>query len=109
MLLQGVAWVEMLQDAERGETLVERAGNSFSGTAPCELCLLLQTGLHGEPEDTEPASATVQQDDFRLVYLLRVQDPLFAPAARDISFVTGGLLPGSAVADPPLVPPPISG
>jgi hypothetical protein len=109
MLLQGVAWMEMLQDAERGETLVERFGNTFSGTAPCELCVVVQTGLHGEPEDTGPASASVQQDDFRLIYTLLTPEKLDAPWVNDLSFVAGGLLPGSAVADPPSVPPPILG
>lgn len=106
MLLQGVAWVEMMRDTDRGETLVERAGSTFSGTAPCELCLVVQTGLHGAPEDTGPASAPVQQDDFRLIYTLLTLDGLDSPWVHDLSFAKGRPLPASAPADPPALPPP---
>lgn len=109
MLLQGVAWVEMMQDAERGATLVERAGSTFSGTAPCELCLVVQSGLHGETGEEETPQAPAPRDDLRLVYLYLSPGTLDAPGVHVLSFVTGGLLPGSAVADPPLVPPPILG
>lgn len=109
MLLQGVAWLEMLQDTERGTTLVERAGSTFSGLAPCELCVVVQSGLQGGTEDTGPASAPVQQDDFRLIYTFLTPEALDRPWVNDLSFAAGGLLPGSAVADPPSVPPPIPG
>ena len=109
VLLQGVAWVEMLQDTERGVTLAERAASTFSGTAPCELCLVVQSGLQGETGEEETSQAPAPQDDLRLVYIHLTADTLDAPGVHILSFARGGLLPGSAVADPPLVPPPILG
>lgn len=107
MVLQSVAWLDMLQDEGRGTTLLERAENTFSGKQPCELCVLVQEGVLSVPADADNPVPRNSLDDLRLVYVLTLLPELATPRAYGRSYSGHWLLPESALPDSPLVPPPI--
>lgn len=109
MVLQGVAWAGMLRDTERGATLMERAGSTFSGTQPCDLCLVVQNRQHGNPAEEETPKPPAPPDELRLIYTLLPSSTLDVPKPRAGWFHTGWQPPASAPADPPSLPPPIHG
>jgi len=108
VLLQGVAWVGMLQDADRGRTLMERASNTFSGEQPCELCEAVETGLNASARESETPNAPEAHDEIRLQYTIITSNGLEQPERHDHRFDTGWLQPESVIGAPPLLPPPIS-
>lgn len=54
-VLQSVAWTGMLIDNLRGRTVVEAVERTFSGKAPCKLCVAVKQG-----RETESKQATAK-------------------------------------------------
>lgn len=53
LALQGVAWVSMLANHSRGETLAAAVSKTFDGRHPCPLCKAVATGQSEEREQKE--------------------------------------------------------
>lgn len=106
LLLQGVAWTDMVQDNSRGKTLLERAESTFSGTQPCPLCLTVSQGLHGDAAGEDAPKAPQPPEDLRLIFALLEAETQPRPSLDDLTFARSGPMPASAPADPPALPPP---
>jgi hypothetical protein len=104
-LLQSVAWTGMIVSFSRQSTLHESVVRTFSGEAPCSMCVAIADGIQDEARNRADASRPAPEST-RLFGL--VESHHRVPFSRDQGQKASMTLPSprSQPADEPLLPPP---
>jgi hypothetical protein len=103
MVLQTVAWAQMLRDYSKSTPIAEAIERTFSGGYPCGMCIKISKGKQKE----EKAPATVKLDKKAELYLLSARDWLRKPESKDFSYLPSGEIAVAERSEAPPVPVPI--
>ncbi len=82
VVLQTVAWAQMLHDYSRTAPIAEAIERTFSGDYPCTMCIKIGEGQQKEGK----APATVKLDKKTEVFLPSTQDLPGKPKGTDFSY-----------------------
>jgi len=102
-VLQTVAWAQMLRDYSKDATVAEAVEKTFSGEAPCSLCVQIDQARQQE----EKLPATVKVDKKAEIVLLSSHDILNKPFGLDFSYPSLGDVSFATRSNSPPVPVPI--
>jgi hypothetical protein len=101
IVLQGIAWGEMLVTALQGKTLVTAISQTFDGNHPCSICKSIQ---HDTAKQKRPE---VQSSVAKLIFILDRPQDWFPPVAIGARLPIKQLV-GFVRNEAPSVPPPQS-
>ncbi|HQZ27347.1 MAG: hypothetical protein KA250_12225 [Verrucomicrobiales bacterium] len=99
--MQGVAWVTMLVDHSREDSLVVAIGKTFDGQHPCTLCKVVDDGQDEERRQKE----ALTELSAKLLAVLPTEVPMEKMAPSDLSYFSRTTSPQS-VDLVPISPPP---
>lgn len=105
-LLQTVAWAKMLQDYSKDSTVAAAVEKTFSGEAPCKMCLRIADGKKKEEERQAPA--TVKVDKKAETFVASGRQMAQMPPGVDFSYAFPNDAAALARFDAPPVPVPIA-
>jgi hypothetical protein len=103
LVLQTVAWAQMLRDYSKSAPIAEAIERTFSGSYPCTMCIKITE----EQQKEEKAPATVKLDKKAELFLLSARDLLRKPEAKDFSYLPSGEIAVAERSEAPPVPIPI--
>ena len=103
LVLQTIAWAQMLRDNSRGASLREAIAKTFDGSSPCTMCKKI---AEGQQKEGKPA-AVVKLDKKAEVLSLSALLSLKKPESRDFFYPTCGEPAFSERCEAPPTPIPI--
>jgi len=103
LVLQTVAWAQMLRDYSKSAPIAEAIERTFSGDYPCTMCIKITE----EQQKEEKAPATVKLDKKAELFLLSARDLLGKPESKDFSYLPSGEIAVAERSEAPPVPIPI--
>jgi hypothetical protein len=103
LVLQTVAWAQMLRDYSKSAPIAEAIERTFSGGYPCTMCIKITE----EQQKEEKAPATVKLDKKAELFLLSARDLLRKPETKDFSYLPSGEIAVAERSEAPPVPIPI--
>ena len=103
LVLQTVAWAQMLRAYSKSAPIAEAIERTFSGGYPCTMCIKITE----EQQKEEKAPATVKLDKKAELFLLSARDLLRKPETRDFSYLPSGEIAVAERSEAPPVPIPI--
>ena len=77
LALQSVAWIGMVADYSRGETLAVALEKTFDGEHPCVLCKVVKSGR--EQQQQQEVSKLIVKVEATLAPALRLPPPAASP------------------------------
>jgi hypothetical protein len=86
LVLQTIAWAQMLRDNSRGASLPEAIAKTFDGSSPCMMCKNIAEGQQKEGK----SAAVVKLDKQAEVLSLSALLSLKKPESRNFFYPTGG-------------------
>ena len=103
LVLQAVAWAQMLRDYSQSAPIAEAIERTFSGNYPCTMCVRITE----EQQKEEKAPATMKLDKKAEPFLLSARDLLRKPESKDFSYLPSGEIAVAERSEAPPVPVPI--
>ena len=103
LVLQTVAWAQMLRDYSQSAPIAEAIERTFSGAYPCTMCIRITE----EQQKEGKAPATVKLDKKAEPILLSSRDLLRKPESKDFSYLPSGEIAVAERSEAPPVPIPI--
>jgi hypothetical protein len=82
MVMQTVAWGQMLRDYSKNASTAQAIQRTFSGAAPCTMCKMIAKGQQTE----EKVPAAPKLDKKAEVFPLSARDHLRKPECKDFSY-----------------------
>jgi hypothetical protein len=86
MVMQTVAWAQMLRDYSKSAPMAQAIQRTFSGAAPCSMCRMIVKGQQKEGR----APATLKLDKKAEVFPLSARDQLRKPECKDFCYPPSG-------------------
>jgi hypothetical protein len=103
MVLQTVAWAQMLRDYSKSTPIAEAIERTFSGGYPCGMCIKISKGKREE----EKVPATVKLDKKTEFFLPSRRDLPGKPEGMDFSYLSLAEMALAERSDAPPAPIPI--
>ena len=103
MVLQTVAWAQMLRDYSKSTPIAEAIERTFSGGYPCTMCIKITE----EQQKEEKAPATVKLDKKTEFFLPSRRDLPGKPEGMDFSYLSLAEMALAERSDAPPAPIPI--
>ena len=103
LVLQTVAWAQMLRVYSKSAPIAEAIERTFSGGYPCTMCIKITE----EQQKEEKAPATVKLDKKAELFLLSARDLLRKPESKDFSYLPSGEIAVAERSEAPPAPIPI--
>ena len=106
-LLQGVAWVTMVHDFSRGDSLTQAVEKTFDGKHPCAMCKKIAKAKNSEASG-EKAPVTVKMDKKAEVFVKAPGSELPTPVSRPFAYGAAPFVSIPELCFAPPVPVPIA-
>jgi len=102
-VLQGIAWVQMVQEYSQEVSVARAVQMTLSGEAPCSMCKKIAEAKHQE----EKAPATAKLDKKAEIFSVAESTLLQKPVSRDFAYCRPAAASFDVRADAPPTPVPI--
>jgi hypothetical protein len=104
LVLQTVAWAQMLRDYSKNAPIAEAIQRTFSGASPCTMCKMIVE----EQQKEDKAPATFKLDKMAEFFPSSARDLLRKPESKDYFYLPSGETTLAERFDAPPVPIPIA-